>query len=383
VRESLIVIGPSPPPVHGVAAATMAHLGALRQLGLLAGHLDTRDARSIQNMGVLDLENVRLAVRHSRELIRLLRQNPEAGILVQISQGTWGIVRDTVLVAVACARRRRVYVHLNGGYLRRYYDETNPVMRGVTRWTLCQATQVWAVTPSLRRLFDGLVAPDRVRFIENVVEDTFGPNGGSARTSRANGGSSTGFRVLHLANLLPEKGCFDLLDALAELGELAAGWSVRLVGAAATEVHARLEERAAALRAFGIDVELRGPRTGEAKLDEYRWADLFAYPSRYPPEGQPFVLLEAMAAGLPIVSTRHAGIPDTVGDEREGVLVKPGDVPAIGAAVLRLARDTRLRKELGENARRRYELRYRPERLVEALGELLVYGPTCGSGAGT
>lgn len=68
-------------------------------------------------------------------------------------------------------------------------------------------------------------------------------------------------------------------------------------------------------------------------------------------EGLPNVLLEAMAAGRAVIATRHAGIPDLINDDVNGVLVSPGDVAALAAASTRLCADRALRARLGAGAR--------------------------------
>ena len=145
---------------------------------------------------------------------------------------------------------------------------------------------------------------------------------------------------------------------------------VRLVGEADPDVAAEVRRRAAALAEQGVRVDLAGVHVDREKALDYAWADVFALPSRYPPEGQPLVLLEAMAAGVPIVSTRHSGIPHTVRDEREGLIVPPGDVPALAGALRRLMDDAELRARLGRAGRARYEELYTPdafERRVRAV----------------
>ena len=95
-----------------------------------------------------------------------------------------------------------------------------------------------------------------------------------------------------------------------------------------------------------VRVEFTGPLTGPAKTHELAWANVFAFPSSYRNEGQPLVVIEALAAGLPIITTSHRGIPDTVIHDRNAILIEPGDVAALAAALERLAGDERLRARL-------------------------------------
>jgi len=353
----VIVIGPTPPPLHGVSVSTELLLASLGQG--VACHLDTRDERPVDTIGRFELENVRLGLKHAAQLIGLLRRNPGADVYLPISQGSGGFLRDSLFIGAATAAGRRVYVHLHGGSFAEFHRTSGPVMRSVIARVLRPVHEAWVLTPSLADAFDGLIPRERVRIVENAVADP----GPLVRRAPA----AEGFNVLYMANLFPTKGCFELTRALRELGERAAGWQVRFAGSAAPEVEWRLREEAAELSRAGVSVELAGVVSGEAKRDALGWADLFAFPTHYPQEGQPLVLLEAMAAGLPILSTRHAGIPDTVRDDSEGVLVEPHDTEALAGALALLASDADLRARLGRNGRARYEERYTPARLAREV----------------
>lgn len=76
-------------------------------------------------------------------------------------------------------------------------------------------------------------------------------------------------------------------------------------------------------------------------------ADIFVLPSQY--EGLPLTILEAMAAGLPIIATRVGGIPDVV--KENGILVEVGDIEGLTGAMIRLARDKILREKMGAISR--------------------------------
>jgi glycosyltransferase involved in cell wall biosynthesis len=362
VRQ-LIVIGPTPPPHHGVSVSIELLLDALTESDLHVVHLDTRDDRPVQTIGRLELENLRLGLKHVGQLVGLLRRNPDADVYLPISQGAAGFLRDSIFIAAAVASRRRVYIHLHGGSFQDFYSTSGPIMRRVIARVLKPVHQAWVLTPRFEGAFDGLLPRDRVRVVENAVPDPLPLERLAPR--------GDGINILYLANLFPSKGCFDLLDALTALGERARGWHIRFVGSADDVVRERLLDGSRRVAPHGVRVELVGVRSGDAKRAELAWADLFAYPTRYPQEGQPLVLLEAMAAGLPIVSTRHAGIPDTVRDGVDGVLVDLGDTAGLAAALAGLASDPQRRDALARNGRARYEERYRPERLARDVRRLL------------
>jgi glycosyltransferase involved in cell wall biosynthesis len=77
---------------------------------------------------------------------------------------------------------------------------------------------------------------------------------------------------------------------------------------------------------------------------------MFVMPSLW--EGLPLSLVLAMGAGLPVIASRVAGIPEVVLDNVSGVLVAPGDVPQLASALAHVLRDDALRRSLGNEARR-------------------------------
>ncbi|MCI4326944.1 MAG: glycosyltransferase family 4 protein [Thermoplasmata archaeon] len=104
-------------------------------------------------------------------------------------------------------------------------------------------------------------------------------------------------------------------------------------------------------RELGVDgkVELVGPLPRERLLGEYASADVFVLPSVF--ECTPIVLMEAMAAGLPIVTTRVGGIPEVVSEGRNAVLCPPNDPGAVAAALTRFTLDPALRANYGASGR--------------------------------
>lgn len=94
-------------------------------------------------------------------------------------------------------------------------------------------------------------------------------------------------------------------------------------------------------------------------------------PSYGDAEGTPNTVLEACAAGLPIVATRHAGIPDVVLDTKTGLLVEEKDVPGMANAMIQLLSDSALCQELGRNARNRIRHHFTSAMHVSRLQQVI------------
>jgi glycosyltransferase involved in cell wall biosynthesis len=133
--------------------------------------------------------------------------------------------------------------------------------------------------------------------------------------------------------LLAESGCEAAIDLIGPV-----------VGAPGEEERAGIEALAAR-HAVADRVSLLGPVALDQLLPRYRAYDIFVLPT-LPGEGVPRVLLEAMAAGLPVVTSRVSGIPSLITDGVNGLLLDVPSAPAVADAVMRIVRDGGLRRRL-------------------------------------
>ena len=157
-----------------------------------------------------------------------------------------------------------------------------------------------------------------------------------------------GTAFLCVGNWIPRKGIVELLDSFALLPQSAA--TLHLVGDDGTDPrYARAVRRR--LDVLGDRVVVHGVIPREQVGALYRDADVFVMPSFEEPYGT--VYGEAMAAGLPVVGWRAGNLPYLARDQREGVLVDPGDLAGLARALQRLAEDGEFRKSLAKGARTR------------------------------
>lgn len=160
--------------------------------------------------------------------------------------------------------------------------------------------------------------------------------------------------ALAVGRMVTKKGFHLLIEVAPRLLSEIEG--LHLVLAGAGDLLDQFRARAAA---WPGRIHLPGPVLHDELPDLYRAADLFVLPAVHDPRGNvdglPNVVLEAMASGLPVVSSRISGIPLAVLDGETGVLVEEGDLEALAEALLSLVRSPELRREWGARARRRAE----------------------------
>jgi len=180
--------------------------------------------------------------------------------------------------------------------------------------------------------------------------------------------------VLTVARLDPQKGLHDLVAAAALVPEA----RVMVVGEGPERP--ALETEIARL-GLGDRVHLLGFRSDVPDL--LAASDLFVLPSLF--EGLPLSILEAMAAGKPVVATAIGGNDEAVVDGATGLLVPPGDPQALADAIRALLRDPERRRRLGEAGRRRAEAEFSATAMVRRIAaiydELLAASDRPGDGA--
>jgi phosphatidyl-myo-inositol dimannoside synthase len=156
--------------------------------------------------------------------------------------------------------------------------------------------------------------------------------------------------VLTVARMYPRKHLDDLIIAAARLRTRIAALQVRIVGDGPESARLRA---LVARHGLGDTVVFLGQVARSTLAVEYGRAHCFCLPSVQ--EGFGIVFAEAMAAGLPIVACRAAAVPEVVADGRAGLLVAPRSPDAVATALETLLTDGRLRREMGEEGRRRVE----------------------------
>jgi len=191
-----------------------------------------------------------------------------------------------------------------------------------------------------------------------------------ARGERPSAGPS--IHALGVGRLVPKKGFDVLVDACALLRAQGVPVSATIVGE--NGAHGGEVRRRIAARGITDAVCLAGPLGQAALLDHYRHATVFCLPCRVAEDGDrdgiPNVLVEAMACGLPVITTAVSGIPEVVIDGVNGLLVPPEDARALADAMLRLHRDPDLARRLGRAAEDAVRDRFDGERLVAGLARL-------------
>ena len=317
----------------------------------------------------LHLDKVRHYVDVARLLRRALRATPAAPVLwTSVSPQPFGHWRDLLTILPAFRPEQPVYGVVHWGDFARVFR--SPLTRWTARWMVRRLRGLVFLNEGLAERCAPWVPGEKRFVIPNTVDQAVLCTEDEITTKRK-AYSREPMRLLFLSNMIAAKGYLDVLQAVRLLhrrgvpvrADFIGGWTDE---ADRTQFQARVEE--AGLREI---VTHHGPvRDRERIKQHYLEADVFVLPTYYPTEAQPLTILEALNAGTPVVTTRHAGIPHMVRDGEEALFVPPRDPAAIADAVERLAVPETWRA-FSRQARQRFVEQFSPE-AVRAQWEALL-----------
>ncbi|WP_407278625.1 glycosyltransferase family 4 protein [Aromatoleum evansii] len=328
--KRIALIGPLPPPAGGMANQTRQLAELLGGEGLDVDLVQTNAPYCPQWIG--HFRGVRAGFRLMPYLLRLWAAAGRADVMHVMANSGWSWhLFAAPAVWIAHLRRVPVVVNYRGG-------EADDFLARSARW----------VCPTLRRAAGVLVPSGFLRdvFLRHGVESRIVPNVVDVARFHADARPRCAGDAPHVVvarNLEPIYGISTALEAFAQIRAACprARMSVAGTGPQADELIAR----AAAL---GLDGSVRF--TGRLERDEmaalYRDADVVLNPARV--DNMPNSVLEALASGVPVVSTDVGGVPYIVENGRSALLVPRDDAAAMAAAVLHLVRSPELGARLVE-----------------------------------
>lgn len=360
---TVIIIGPLPPPVHGVTVAIKrvleSHIGD--HCGLI--HLDTSDHRDVSTIGAADLLNYSHAIRSYLVLIvYCMRYRPDV-VYVPISQSLMGFLRDSIYFFITrLFSRATVVIHLHGGHFGRFYEMGSNWTRRYVDFTMGMVGRAIVLGRTFIPIFTRWLPECRIDVVPNGTDslitgiEKVGKRGREARI------------ITFLSSLMRSKGILDFVRAAGLCLDEEPGLGFRIAGEWWNEDRTIRDETLAAIEERHADrIRFLGLVTGKQKEELFLSSDIFVLPTYYPFEGQPTVIIEAMAAGCPVISTNHAAIPETVIDNNTGILIPPRDPKALAAAILTLVQDCATFQRMSRAALQRYREHYTTEKSNDLL----------------
>ena len=229
------------------------------------------------------------------------------------SQTRGGNLRDLLFLKIMQWRKKKCIVHIHGGYYRQLIDNDVPAwQRKMNYHAVKRLVGGIVLGHSLHGIFEGMLPNDRIFVCPNCVDDAYIAPSIEGKEDKMLMGKA--LHILYLSNFIETKGYREVLvlaRMACERGDTEK-FVFHFAGKFFDEREAMLfKEQSNALS----NVKYHGVVDGQEKVDLLNLCHIFSLLSRYPNEGQPISILEAMGNGMAIITTDHAGIPEIASHE--------------------------------------------------------------------
>jgi glycosyltransferase involved in cell wall biosynthesis len=360
-RRKLILVGQTPPPHNGQAKMIQQMIDGLRdEFDLL--HIRMAYSDSVVSAGKFGVSKIAHLFDLIRATRRALKKYPGAVLYYPPASPNWiPVLRDIIYLLAVRPVAGKVVFHFHSGGLSRF-AQTHRMLKPLMIKAYAKAD--WAIELGASCPRDGeFFRARQVRIVPNGIDV---PSDADHRQPVIDN-----LKILYVGIHTETKGLFDLLSAANELKRRGVEFEIRTAGLWYTDQE---RVRFEALRLqwnLQEEVQTPGQKTGADLQALYRWADVFFFPTFYPWETCGIVQLEAMAYGLPVVSSDWQGPQDIVLNGKTGFLCPVHDISAFADALQKLSADRSLIRQLGAAGRERYQSNYTAACFIANLKNIL------------
>lgn len=365
MKHRILFILHLPPPVHGAAmVGKYIQDSSVINDAFDCNYVNLALAKNLDDIGKGGVRKMWAFMRQLARIRRTVRQTKPDLCYVTPNAKGGAFYKDFIVVWLLKMMRQRVVIHYHNKGVSSRQDK--PVDNFLYKKFFKDLKVI---------LLDEVLYSDIKKYV--AIEDVFVcPNGISPLAilypqNRRNEIP----RILFLSNMIASKGVWTLVEACAILKKRNVAFKCDFVGkwGDVTEYDFK---RAISERGLDEDVHAFGARYGEEKVGFLGQADIFAFPTYYDNECFPIVLLEAMEYGLPCISTAEGGICGIIDDGKTGYIIEKKNAVALADKIAFLIGHPDIRKEMGENGRKKFKEQFTlsifENRMKEVLSKCLI-----------
>lgn len=354
-KKVVLLLGKLPPPYMGPSIATQIILNSSLNNFFTLVHLDTKAYDDLNELGKWSLKKLKRNIGIYFRMRRLVKKNHPDIAWIPISQTTTGFLKDAVFIWIAALSGSKVVLHLRGSNFKKWIDSSSSVTKWLVKKTMKQCSGIIVLGNNLRYIFKPYFKDENIYVVPNGADYVIPPS--QKNKEKIN--------LIYLANLQASKGIEDVLAAVAILhDEFKDQYHLDVIGKWRNE-----ETRKNCLKIIednSLNVTVHPPEVSHDKLQFLSNSDIFVFPPREP-EGHPWVIVEALAAGLPVISTNQGAIVESVLHGKNGLIVEPANPASIAESLAELIKNTELRQRMAQESRIHYLAYFTEEKMINRL----------------
>ncbi|MEM8509917.1 MAG: glycosyltransferase family 4 protein [Bacteroidota bacterium] len=360
MAKKILLILHYPPPVHGASMVG----NYIKQSDKINSFFNTKyinlgTTKSIKNTKKITGNKL---IHFFRLIVTCTTTNfvfkPDLIYLTLSSNGI-GFYKDAILVFLLKLRRVKLIYHLHNKGVKERQHRT--VDNWLYKWVFKRG-EVILLSKKLYPDIESYVAENRVNYCPNGIPETNFESDPKEKNQPT--------EILFLSNLIKSKGVIELLEACKTLEDNGVDFRCTLVGSEGDISNHEVNET---IKSYGLlkKVEYVGKKYGKEKHQFFNKADIFVFPTYYPNECFPLVLLEALQYSLPVVTTNEGAIEEIIDHNQNGFIVEKKNVLDLAERLEFLTQNPEVRASFGQNGLLKYRKCYTIEVFEDKLLSIL------------
>ena len=351
MSAKILIVGQLPPPYHGSNVMAKIFYSSLLRLGYTVSIGEKTFSQKMDEVGKFSVKKI---LRSQAIVFKVIRNfvTSRADLcfyFISLKPPSFYVDVFFLFLLRLIGTKTVLYVHAKGF---QKFSKKSPLMRWLLKSPLFSASAgALILGKKVKKDIDFFIPSDRLFMLPNCIPDINPQVLKSYHKIRKN----SKIQILYLSNLVPAKGSIEFIKMARLVADSGKPVKFVLAGGALSKSFLQIIEQLISDLKLTKDVEMVGAVYGPAKERLFYTSDIFVFPSYFELETFPLVNLEAMHAGLPIVSSNEGCIPEVVLDGINGYIVDPKDVKQLSDRVLRLVNDEQLRIKMGKAGRKIYE----------------------------
>jgi glycosyltransferase involved in cell wall biosynthesis len=314
-KKKVLLIGPLPKPIHGMSICN--ELIVKDRSFLKIGFIDTANKSFSEDLGKLRFQKIISAIKPYFKIYKIFKAD-----IVYLTPGQtfYGVLKNAPFLLLSKILKKESVIHIHGNFLKTQYDQLEGLKKIVFKKTLELASKGIVLSESLIPNLTPFLQKEHIFVLYNFVEQMLLDVSEKEIINK----DISELKIIFLSNLMTEKGIFDLLEALKILDSKKIKFEANIAG----NIDVKIKSKVLNIIHKLPNTKYVGVVRGDEKKKLLMQANVFVFPTFYKMEGQPISILESMATGNIVFTTKHAGIPD-VFSEKNGFYIEkrsPNDI---------------------------------------------------------
>lgn len=362
MRKKILVYGQTPPPYHGCNIMTEFFLDASKEAGYKTKISEKSFSNKIAEVNKINIKKfLKCFPNFFRYIFNLITFSPDL-VMFFISGTRIGLLGESIFLLITKLMGNQYILYLEVSGYKNLYNKIK-FFHKYLPWLFNGAEGIIVLGEMLKKEIESF-CNSNIYIIPNCIRN-------KEREYFEKKNKSDIINILYLSNITKSKGAWTLLEAIPEIVKdmknakftIAGPWQDKKFE---NEVMKYTSE-------YNLEkfIDFLGPVYGEEKDLLFRESDIFVFPTDYPLEAMPLVILEAMRASLPVISTNIGAVPEMIINDEIGFIINPNDTNALAKKIVYLTNNSVIREKMGKRGRQRFEKYYSFDAYKNRIKEVL------------